>query len=188
MKNVSKALLAFGVIMMVGCGVLKKPQVQPSTQTAYTYKDSTVIRDSLRVVDLPVERIVDVVPAYDTLKLETSLAKASVWVDGLNHLLAGKIENKAKAKIRVEYRDRIIYRDSLETKEVPVPYEVTVEKTKYPALFWVLLVFAVMVIGKNAPKLLKAVKWFKTFDWKKLMFWKKKPSYDKLDVKIFQLD
>ena len=174
MKNVSKALLAFGVIMMVGCGVLKKPQVQPSTQTVYTYKDSTVIRDSLRYVDLPVERIVDRVAVYDTLELETSLAKAVVWVDTSKHALSGDIRNKEKAKIKVEYRDRIIYRDSVHTKEVPVPYEVTVEKTKYPALFWVLLVFAVMVIGKNAPKLINAAKWLTKFDWKKLMFWKKK--------------
>ena len=83
------------------------------------------------------------------------------------------MKNKNKANIKVEYRERIIYRDSIYTKEVPVPYEVTVEKTKYPALFWVLLVFAIMVIGKNAPKLIKAASWVAKFDWKKLMFWKK---------------
>ena len=173
MKNVSKALLAFGVIMMVGCGVLKKPQVQPSTQTMYTYKDSTVIRDSIRTVDLPVERIVDKVAVYDTLELETSLAKALAWVDGERHLLVGNIENKKNANIKVEYRERLIYRDSIYTKEVPVPYKVEVEKVKYPFLFWALLAFAVIVLGKNAPKLLKIFTWFKTFDWKKLMFWKK---------------
>ena len=167
MKNVSKALLVLGVIMMVGCGVLKKPQVQPSTQTMYTYKDSTIIRDSLRYVDLPIERIVDRVAVYDTLELETSLAKTRAWVDTSKHALVGEMQNKEKAKIKVEYRD------SVHTKEVPVPYEVTVEKTKYPPLFWVLLVFAIMVIGKNAPKLIKAANWVAKFDWKKLMFWKK---------------
>jgi hypothetical protein len=173
MKNVSKALLVLGVIMMVGCGVLKKPQVQPSTQTMYSYKDSTVIRDSLRYVDLPIERIVDRVAVYDTLELETSLAKTRAWVDTSKHALVGEMQNKEKAKIKVEYRDRIIYRDSVHTKEVPTPYEVTIEKTKYPPLFWVLLVFAIMVIGKNAPKLIKAANWVAKFDWKKLMFWKK---------------
>ena len=159
--------------MMVGCGILKKPAVQPSNQTVYTYKDSTVIRDSLRYVDLPIERIVDRVAVYDTLDLETSLARARAWVDTSKHSLVGEMQNKDKAKIKVEYRDRIIYRDSVHTKEVPVPYEVIVEKTKYPALFWVLLVFSIMVIGKNVPKLIKAANLVAKFDWKKLMFWKK---------------
>ena len=59
------------------------------------------------------------------------------------------------------------------SKEVPVPYEVTVEKVKYPAFFWALLVFAIMVIGAKFPKLLKTLNFLKKFDWKKLMFWKK---------------
>ena len=175
MKSIlQKTLLFIGVIgMMVGCGILKKPAVQPSTQVVYTYKDSTVVKDSMRLVDLPVERIVDRVAIYDTLELETSLAKTRAWVDTTKHALVGEMKNKQKANIKVEYREKIIYRDSIYTKEVPVPYEVTVEKTKYPALFWVLLVFAIMVLGKNVPKLISAANWLAKFDWKKLKFWKK---------------
>ena len=173
-STLQKTLLFIGVIgMMVGCSILKKPAVQPSTQVVYTYKDSTVVKDSMRLVDLPVERIVDRVAIYDTLELETSLAKTRAWVDTTKHALVGEMKNKQKANIKVEYRERIIYRDSIYTKEVPVPYEVTVEKTKYPALFWVLLVFAIIVIGKNAPKLIKAANWIMKLDWKKLLFWKK---------------
>ena len=160
------------VAMTFGCGTTKP--VQPTSQVIYTYKDSTVIKDSLRIVDLPVERIVDVAAVYDTLELETSLAKSRAWVDFSKHVLAGEIENKTQAKIRVEYKERLIYRDSIYTKEVPVPYEVEKVVTKYPTLFWILLAFAVIVIGKNVPKLIKLAKGLASFDWKKLMFWKNK--------------
>lgn len=175
MKNIiGKILTVLTVGMVVACGILHKPTPQPSTNVQVVVKDSTVIRDSLRVVDLPVERIVDMVAVYDTLELETSLAKSRAWVDTNRHVLVGDIENKNQAKIKVEYRDRIIYRDSIYTKEVPVPYEVVVEKTKYPVLFWILLALAVAYLGVKAPKLIKAANWLTKFDWKKLMFWKKK--------------
>ena len=172
----SKIILLLSVMgMMVGCGILCKPSnPQPSTNVHVNIKDSTVIKDSLRLVDLPVERIVDRVAIYDTLELETSLAKSRAWVDTTKHTLVGSIENKKNANIKVEYRERFIYRDSIYTKEVPVPYEVTKEVTKYPTLFWVLLVFAIMVIGSKFPKLIKYANILAKFDWKKLLFWKKK--------------
>lgn len=161
--------------MMAGCGASRRtPQVD--TRVEYTYKDSTAIKDSLRIIDLPVERIVDRVAVYDTLVLETSLAKSTAWVDTAKHVLVGNIENKRKANVKIEYRERFIYRDSIYTKEVPVPYEVTKEVTKYPTLFWILLAFAVAVIGKNVPKLIKMANGIIKFDWKKLMFWKKKTN------------
>ena len=174
MKNIiGKILTVLTVGMVVACGILHKPTPQPSTNVQVVVKDSTVIRDSLRVVDLPVERIVDMVAVYDTLELETSLAKSRAWVDTNRHMLVGDIENKNQAKIKVEYRDRIIYRDSIYTKEVPVPYEVVKEVTKYPTLFWILLAFAITVIGIKAPKLVKSINTILKFDWKKLLFWKK---------------
>ena len=113
-------------------------------------------------------------PVYDTLDMETSLAKAKAYIDLNTHMLRGEMWNKPQVKIKVEYRERYVYRDSIETKEVPVPYEVVVEKTKYPALFWILLVLAVVYLGAKVPKLVKTANWLTKFDWKKLMFWKKK--------------
>lgn len=171
-----KIVLLLSVAGMIGgCGIFRKqPSTQPSTNVQVLLKDSTVIKDSIRLVDLPVERIVDMVAVYDTLELETSLAKSRAWVDTSKHKLVGDIENKKQANVRVEYRERLIYRDSVYTKEVPVPYEVVKEVTKYPTLFWVLLVFAIIVIGSKFPKLIKYANMLTKFDWKKLLFWKKK--------------
>ena len=55
MKNIiGKILTVLTVGMVVACGILHKPTPQPSTNVQVVVKDSTVIRDSLRVVDLMV--------------------------------------------------------------------------------------------------------------------------------------
>ena len=174
MKRSTLVLVAL-LLLVGGCGVFKKvPQPNNETKVTYVYKDSTVVKEVVKEVDLPVERIVDAVAVYDTLELETSLAKARAYVDTTSHTLKGSIENKKTANLKIEYRDRFIYRDSIYTKEVPVPYEVEKEVVKYPVLFWVLLVFAITVLGMKFPKLIKAANWLTKFDWKKLLFWKKK--------------
>jgi hypothetical protein len=165
-------ILAAAAIAASSCGI-RKPQTQPTEKVIYTYKDSLVIKDSIKTVILPVERVKDIVPIYDTLFMETSLSEAKTWLDTTNHMLRGELKNKPVAKIPVPVTEHTVSRDSLVYKEVPVEVEVPVEKTKYPTLFWVLLAFAIMVIGKNVPKLVSVVKWLFKFNWKKLLFWKK---------------
>ena len=117
----------------ISCSILRP--VVPKEEIHIVYKDSTVINtiDSIRFI--PKEVIKDVVADYDTLKLETSLAKATAFVDTTNHILKGSIENKKEIeqKIKYVYKDRII-RDTTYIKE-PAPYEVE-KKVKYiPTIF-----------------------------------------------------
>lgn len=94
----------------------------------------------------------DIIKQIDTSKLETSLAKSVAYVDTNSLMIIHSLENKdTVVSTRVVYQDRfiekekIIYRDSIETKEVPV--EVIVEKKYYPKSYWYLLGFAIFVIG-----------------------------------------
>ena len=160
------------VASMTGCGIFKKAQ-RPENITQYTYIDSLVIKDSIRVVDLPVERIVDIVPDYDTLEMETSLAKSKSWVDTTSHTLRGEIENKPQAKIKVPYKEHIVFRDSISIKEVPVPYEVIKKEIKYPLAFWILLAFAALMVGVCIPSIVKFFKAVKTVGLFRAIFPKK---------------
>lgn len=118
---------------LLGCSA---PKV--STVTTYRQIDSLVLRDSIIYVDVPRERIVDVVPVYDTLHLDTSVASATSWVDTATHTLKGDIENKAvPIEYKIQYVERYHVRDSIITQEVPV--EVKVIETKYPTSFWIML-------------------------------------------------
>lgn len=126
-------LLFIGICLtLVGCS--------PTRQTITTYRqiDSLVVRDSVVYVDLPVERVVDIVPVYDTLHLSTSVASASAWVDTSYHILRGEIENSdIPIQTVVQYVDHYHVRDSIVTQEVKV--EVPVEVVRYPKSYWVFL-------------------------------------------------
>lgn len=97
-------------------------------------RDSVIVsyRDSIRVI--PIERIVDIVAEYDTLFLETSLAKSVAYVDTNTHTLRGEIQNKQEIVYKTVYKDRIEYKDSIQTKEIPV--EIVVEKVKKVVPLW----------------------------------------------------
>lgn len=135
----------------MSCGPIKQIPVE----TVINYKDSTVVNTIDSVIYIPKERIVDVVAAYDTLKLETNMAKAEAYVDTTLHLLKGSIENKKGVQYKYIYKDKIEYRDSVVTKEVPVEVPVEVVKHKH---YWyepILWLFALLSIGYIGLKLAK---------------------------------
>lgn len=127
-------------LLLGGCVVYRYLPAENNT----TVRDSVAItfRDSINWI--PKEKIVDVIPSYDTLKMETSLAKAEAYVDTTTHTLKGSLENKEGVKTKYVYKDRIQYRDSIQIKEVPYPVE---KPVKYiPKLYKWSMVFSIIVI------------------------------------------
>lgn len=132
--------------MLIGCRTIKEIPVE--TKIIYEYRDSTIIKDSVRAIELPIERIIDIKPIYDTLELETSLAASKTWLDTTFHMLRGEIHNKPQANISTPYEEHIAYRDSIVTKEVPV--EVEVVKTihpKYEPWLWIYVIASILAVG-----------------------------------------
>lgn len=111
------------MLFFSGCKPQHQVIVEHVTKTKFV--DSLVIRDS--VVTVPVERYVDIVNQLDTLKLETSLAKASTYFDTTNMLLRGEIHNKKGAQFKYIKETETIYKDSIVDKPVPYPVEVIVK-------------------------------------------------------------
>ena len=149
------------------CGTPKYITVTDKSDTVI--RDSVFIRDSVRVVDsiiyvqLPREKVMDIISQIDTSRLETSIAESIAYVDTNSLMIIHSLENKDTViSERVVYKDRVVtkekvvYRDSLVMKEVPV--EVEVEKTVYPTLFWFLLGFAILVIGGFIVKIILKIK------------------------------
>lgn len=121
MKKKLKYFWIIGIILLcAGCASQKSVVVQSKEEIKTILRDSVVIMDS--VVITPIERIVDIVTQYDTLHLQTSLAKSKAWVDTTTHTLKGEITNKKqtqnKNRIEVKYINRV---DSVFIKE-PIPY------------------------------------------------------------------
>lgn len=116
-----KLILILLTILALGCSPIRR--VVTEYKTEYVIKDSLNVRDSVRVI--PKEVVKDVVPPYDTLHLETSLASSKSWVDTTLHMLKGSIENKDKIVEHIKYVDKWHTKDSLVyvEKEVPVPVD-----------------------------------------------------------------
>lgn len=130
------------LLLTFGCGVTKKTiQIDHITETHYV--DSTRWHDSTIYYIVPIERYRDYTSLLDTLKLETSLAKAEAYVDTTNNTLKGSIENKKDSiKTVIKWKERIVQKDSLVYKEVPV--EVEKEVTKYPKSYWWFMGFTLL--------------------------------------------
>lgn len=139
------ALLA--MLLLWGCRTI---QYVPIKQTEYvTVRDSVYLRDTTIKYQVEKEYVKDYTGLLDTLHLETGLAEASAWVDTTKSVLAGTIKNKQKnIDIPVQVKEKIVYRDSIVVKEVPV--EVEVVKTvhpKYEKWLWAWLVFSLLGLG-----------------------------------------
>jgi hypothetical protein len=147
------------LIMSVGflnsCGTSK---FLPSTDKNIVIKDSLIIKDSTRLVDsivyvqIPREKVMDIISQIDTSRLETSVATSVAYVDTNSLMIIHSLENKDTViQERIVYQDRYItkaeiaYRDSIVIEKVPV--EVKVEKKVYPKTYWWLLGFFVITLG-----------------------------------------
>ena len=128
----------------MGCSTTRYVPVKEKENEATNHKDSIRIKDSIVVI--PVERVVDVAPVYDTLKLETTQARAKAYVDTTLHLLRGSIENKDKAKTEVREVIRFVERTDTIYVEKPVPYEVEKRVRYVPSFFKFTALFFVGVI------------------------------------------
>lgn len=130
--------------MSSGCATVREVPIK--TETITHVRDSVIMRDSVIISHVTKERVVDVVPVYDTLHLETDYAKAMSYVDTTKHILRGQIENKPQTpiKTKIQWQDRIIEKEVI--KEVEVPVRVEVEKRYIPTWCWYSLIGNIVVV------------------------------------------
>lgn len=157
-KNILKAFIIISMILfsIASCGSIKQVAITDKTETilrdSLILKDSTRYIDSIIYVNVPREKVMDIISSIDTSYLETSVAESIAYIDTNSLMIIHSLENKDTVlKEKIVYKDRyitktqMVYRDSVQIKEVPV--EVVVEKTVYPKTYWWLLGFFVIVVG-----------------------------------------
>ena len=152
--NKISAILSI-LIFLTSCSCFKNV---PREEIHYVQKDSIILKivDSVRYI--PVERYVDIIPEYDTLKLETSLAQAQAFVDTNTHTLKGKIENKKGVEKCVKIVEKYVEKCDTIFVKVPVTVEVIKEKKVVPKFFWYLLGFVALVALVYAVKIYLKIK------------------------------
>lgn len=145
MKALKIAIILMPLLLLSGCGTLKKNTESENTKVIYIETEKIVL-DTVKV-EVPVEVTMTYSGLRDTLKMETSIARAKAYIDENEMQIVGSIENKsAQLEKEVVLKYKTITRDSLifQTKEIPVPYEVV--KTKIPKWCWWLLLINIAVI------------------------------------------
>ena len=148
MSNISKTFLIVVILafygLISGCS---SPRYISSSNTRIVSKDSLVIHTELISVALPLES--HSIITKKKSHLETSVAVSDAEIDSLgllHHTLANK---KDSLKREIKYIDKIVYRDSIITKEVPVEIKVPVRYIpKFYQftfiLFWIIVLFIVI--------------------------------------------
>ena len=136
-------ILAFyGLIS--GCS---SPRYLPSSNMRIVSKDSLIIQTKLVSIALPLESHSIITKSKS--HLETSVAESDASIDSLGMLHHTLTNKKDSIKTKIQYIDKIVYRDSIQTKEVPV--EVKVPVPYIPKfyqftfmLFWIFVLFIVI--------------------------------------------
>lgn len=126
MRNWALILICF---LVCGCGTTRYVPVKEIEHV----RDTVILKADTVRMTIPVEKIVEVVPAMDTLRLETSVARAMAYADTATGTLKGKIENKP-----YEQKKEIQHTEKIRTveKRVEVPIEVIKWKNRIPIWVW----------------------------------------------------
>ena len=137
-------ILAFyGLIS--GCS---SPRYIPASNIKIVSKDSLIIQTKLVSAAIPLESHSIVTPTKKS-HLETSVAESDAEIDSLGMLHHTLTNKKDSIKTKIQYIDRISYRDSIETKEVPVEVPVPVRYIpkfyKFTFAFFGIFVLSVIV-------------------------------------------
>ena len=141
-------ILAFyGLIS--GCS---SPRYIPASNIKIVSKDSLIVHTELVSVALPLESHTIVTPTKKS-HLETSVAESDAEIDSLGLLHHTLVNKKDSIKTKIQYIDRISYRDSIQTKEVPVEVEVPYVPKFHQFTFILFWIFVLFVIVKLLIKL-----------------------------------
>ena len=146
MKKNWVILIALSCIIS-GCKVIK---YVPIKETEYVHiKDSVYLRDTTIQYKIEKQYMRDYTGLLDTLRMETDYAESESYVDTAKNSLVGSIRNKDRhIDIPVQYKERIVYRDSIRDREVPVPVEKIVKTHySYEKWLWIWSILSTLVIG-----------------------------------------
>ena len=154
-----KFLLGLLLCIATACGICRHYTPKETEITKVHVIDSVAWHDSTVYHHIYKEHYNDYKSLLDTLSLETFYSEFRAYIDTTNKLLKGEAQNKeGVAPVDIRWKEKIVYKDSIQTKEIPVPIEITKEVTKYPKSYWWLLGFTLISLAYIALKIYFKVK------------------------------
>lgn len=141
--------IIFVILFTSTCGV-STHLPSDSTDTQVHIVDSIAWHDSTVLHHVYKERYNDYTSLLDTLNMSTTYSSFSSWIDTTNNVLKGKAENKdIDIPVKIKWKEKIVYRDSIRVVHEPYPVEVIKEvKTHfwYENILWTLSGLCIMFL------------------------------------------
>lgn len=136
---------AFIAFCMNACGTVKEIPVE--TIEKIEYRDSLIFIHDTILVEVPQEKVVQVLPDIDTSYLKTSIAESIAYIDTTKMQLHHTLEQKGTLEVRYDTIVKVEYVDRIITKDVPIIQEI--EVPRYDTFFWILFgwtMFTILII------------------------------------------
>ena len=149
MSNYIKTFLTIVILafygFLTGCST---PKYIPTSNIKIIAKDSLVVHTKLISVAIPNES--HSIITKKKSHLETSVAESDAEIDSLGLLHHTLVNKKDSIKTKIQYIDKISYRDSIEIKEVPVEVKVPVRYVPkfYQFTFAFFVIFVLFIVIK----------------------------------------
>ena len=136
---------------LTGCSTQK---YLPASNIKIISKDSLVVHTELVSVALPLESHTIVTPTKKS-HLETSVAESDAEIDSLGLLHHTLTNKKDSIKTKIQYVDKIVFKDSIDVREVPVEVEKPVPYIPkfYQFTFVLFWIFVLFILVKLLRKL-----------------------------------
>ena len=143
MKKLIGILTAFALIS--SCCATKNIPGGTTDITIINVRDSIHFIDSTIYHHIYKEIYNDYTGLLDTLRLSTTYTDFKAYVDTNHNMLKGSAKNKEDSiPIKVKWKEKIVYRDSIRTVDRPYPVEVVKEVTKIPKSYWWFMGFTIL--------------------------------------------
>ena len=134
-------------LILAFCGLISgcsAPRLLPSSNIKIISKDSLIVQTKLLSVAIPNESHSIITKSKS--HLETSVATSDAEIDSLGLLHHTLVNKKDSIKTKIQYIDKIVYKDSIDVREVPVevekpvPYVPKFHQFTF-VLFWIFVLF-----------------------------------------------
>lgn len=144
-KTIFKCLILAFCGLISGCS---SPRYISSSNQRIVSKDSLIIHTELVSIAIPNESHSIITKSKS--HLETSVATSDALIDSLGLLHHTLVNKKDSLKREIQYIDKIVYRDSVEVREVPVEVKVPIRYIPkfYQFTFAFFVIFVLFIVVK----------------------------------------
>ena len=130
MRNRVLVYVAAGLLVFGGCKTIYVPV---ETIREVSVHDTTYLHRTDTLVQIPEMSLSDFIDVKDTLTIRSSYATSKSWIDQEHNILAGKLIQGGKLPVQIIEKERVVVKDSLITREIPIEAE---KPVPYVPLFW----------------------------------------------------